>query len=83
QEGEDTDYLDDAPIDEASWFGSSESDRERFRRFRHALPERVNDIVRRHGFMKMGTDYAVPPDRNREMMAGYRRRLEGTGVRYV
>jgi len=36
----------------------------------------VNDTVRRHGTLKMGTDHAVPFDRNREMLAYYRRRLE-------
>src|SRR5262249_14798334 len=51
-------------------------DRERFRRFRHSLPELVNDTWRRLGAMKMNTDYAVPFARNREMLAFYRRRLE-------
>ncbi len=60
----------------ASWFAVSEADRERFRRFRHALPEAVNDTVRRHGFLKLGSDCAVPLERNREMMAYYRRRVE-------
>ena len=59
-----------------SWFALSAADRERFRRFRHALPELVNDTVRRNGTLKMGTDYAVPVARNREMLAYYRRRLE-------
>jgi FAD/FMN-containing dehydrogenase len=59
-----------------SWFAVSAADRERFRRFRHALPELVNDTVRREGTLKMGTDYAVPLAANREMLAYYRRRLE-------
>jgi FAD/FMN-containing dehydrogenase len=59
-----------------SWLALSAADRERFRRFRHALPELVNDTVRRNGTLKMGTDYAVPLVRNREMLAYYRRRLE-------
>jgi FAD/FMN-containing dehydrogenase len=59
-----------------SWFAISAADRERFRRFRHALPELVNDTVRRAGALKMNTDYAVPLDKNREMLAFYRRRLE-------
>lgn len=64
-----------------SWFGETALERERFRRFRHALPERVNDQVRRNGFLKLGTDYAVPPARNREMMAAYRALLpEGSVV---
>lgn len=59
-----------------SWLAESDADRERFRRFRHALPELVNDTCRRNGTLKMGTDYAVPIARNREMLAYYRRRLE-------
>ena len=59
-----------------SWFATMAADRERFRRFRHALPELVNAAVRRNGFMKLGSDYAVPIARNREMLAEYRRRLE-------
>jgi FAD/FMN-containing dehydrogenase len=58
------------------WFAFTSGDRERFRRFRHSVPERVNDIVRRNGFMKLGSDYAVPLEKNREMLAFYRRRLE-------
>lgn len=61
---------------EASWFGTSPADRERFRRFRHALPEMVNETVRRNGFLKIGSDYAVPLDRNREMLAYYRSCLD-------
>lgn len=44
--------------------------------FRHALPELVNDTVRRAGALKMHTDYAVPLARNRAMLAYYRTRLE-------
>jgi FAD/FMN-containing dehydrogenase len=59
-----------------SWFAVNAGDRERFRRLRHSLPELVNATVLQRGFLKMGTDYAVPLDRNREMLACYRRRLE-------
>jgi FAD/FMN-containing dehydrogenase len=64
-----------ALVDE-SWFALSAADRERFRRFRHGLPELVNDTVRRRGFLKMASDYAVPLERNREMMAYYVAHLE-------
>ena len=63
-------------FEEESWFALSAADRERFRQFRHALPELVNDTVRRAGALKMNTDYAVPLARNREMLAYYRRGLE-------
>jgi FAD/FMN-containing dehydrogenase len=59
-----------------SWVALSAADRERFRRFRHSLPEIVNDAVRRNGALKMNTDYAVPFARNREMLAFYRQRAE-------
>jgi FAD/FMN-containing dehydrogenase len=61
---------------EASWFGLEAKDRERFRAFRHAFPEAVVETNRRRGFMNMGTDYAVPLDRDREMLRYYRERLE-------
>ena len=61
---------------EESWFALSAADRERFRQFRHTLPELVNDAVRRSGALKMNTDYAVPLARNREMLAYYRGRLQ-------
>jgi FAD/FMN-containing dehydrogenase len=36
----------------------------------------VNATVLERGFMKMGTDYAVPLDQNRAMLRYYRERLE-------
>lgn len=60
---------------EESWFAANAADRERFRKFRHAVPEMVNDIVRKNGCLKMGSDFAVPPARNREMLKYYRDRL--------
>ncbi len=63
-------------LTESSWFALTAKDRERFRAFRHAFPEVVLATVRQRGFMNMGTDYAVPIDRNREMMAYYRERLD-------
>ena len=74
-EGADVDaWLDRIPEDD-SWFALSDQDRERFRRFRHALPEMVNETMRRRGFLKLGSDFAVPLDRNREMLAFYHQQL--------
>ncbi len=72
----DSDFLEIFAGMEASWFATSAADRERFRRFRHALPEAVNDLVRRRGLTKMGSDFAVPVARDREMLRVYRERLE-------
>lgn len=60
---------------EASWFATSATDRERFRRFRHAVPEAVNDLLRRNNLTKMGSDFAVPVARNRDMLRVYRETL--------
>jgi len=74
QENGDIDFwADNAPED--SWFADNDKDRERFRRFRHALPELVNDTVRRRGFLKLNSDYAVPLHRSRDMLACYHARL--------
>jgi FAD/FMN-containing dehydrogenase len=71
-------------LGEDSWFALSATDRERFRRFRHTLPELVNETVRRNGCIKMNTDFAVPLSKNREMLSYYRRRLEAEYAgRYV
>ena len=63
-------------LSDDSWFAVTTADRERFRKFRHALPELVNATVIQGGFQKAGTDYAVPVHRNREMLTYYRRRLQ-------
>ncbi len=65
----------DALFDD-SWFGSGAADRERFRKFRHSLPERVNDAVRRNGALKLGTDFAVSIERHRDMLKIYREGCE-------
>ena len=61
---------------EDSWFASADRERERFRQFRHGLPEAVNNTIRQRGLQKMGTDFAVPIRENTAMMAFYRLRLE-------
>lgn len=76
REGEDIEWMGDDAGMEDSWFATGAADRERFRRFRHALPEAVNDLVRRRGLTKMGSDFAVPISRNREMLRIYRETLD-------
>ncbi len=68
---------------EDSWFAETDQDRERFRRFRHSLPELVNDTVRRRGFLKVNSDYAVPLDANQEMLGYYHGRLMAESLDYV
>src|ERR1700722_424194 len=71
-------------LENDSWFAMSAADRERFRVFRHTLPERVNARIRRSGFMKLSTDYAVPLDKNREILATYQKKLhQAVGDNFV
>ena len=62
-------------LEEDSWFGFSNADRDRFLEFRHALPAMVVEIARRNG-AKFGTDFAVPLDRNRDLYSYYRQRCD-------
>lgn len=71
-------------LENDSWFALSAADRERFRVFRHTLPERVNARIRRSGFMKLSTDYAVPLEKNREILRTYKAKLRhAVGEDYV
>lgn len=68
--------LETGAMEEQSWFGSSDFDRERFRKFRHALPETALAISQRNAFPTLGTDFSVPVEKNREMFAFYREHME-------
>jgi FAD/FMN-containing dehydrogenase len=71
-------------LEDESWFGSSAADRERFRQFRHRLPERIHERLRRGGFVVLATDYAVPLERNRDILSIYRSVLgKNFGDRFV
>ena len=71
-------------LEDESWFGSSAGDREKFRQFRHRLPERIHEQQRRGGFVVLATDYAVPLERSRDILSIYRRVLsQNFGDRFV
>ncbi|MBM3802322.1 MAG: FAD-binding oxidoreductase [Acidimicrobiia bacterium] len=81
-EGQDIDAWGDrlaqgGALEEESWFGTSDADRERFRRFRHALPETVLEIALRNAFPSfLGSDFSVPIEKNREMLVFYRENMD-------
>jgi D-lactate dehydrogenase (cytochrome) len=63
-------------------------DKERFRVFRHSLPESINETIaqvktQHPEVTKLGMDFAVPLDRVREMVALYHEKLDGLGLEYV
>ncbi len=73
---------------EDSWAGFDEESRERMKRFRHALPERINSIIGRRqrgmpGLTKVSTDMAVPDEALPAMLETYRGALAGAGLEHA
>jgi len=66
---------------ERSWAGYESRELDRFKVFRHMVPETINSIIAERkkqypGIHKMGTDMAVPDGHMREMWDLYRSRCE-------
>jgi len=71
-----------APL-ESVWFATTGREQEAFRDFRHRLPERVNEIVKRNRLPKVGTDIAVPERAFKSMMQAYDEEFGPCGVDYL
>ncbi|MCX5778131.1 MAG: FAD-binding oxidoreductase [Elusimicrobia bacterium] len=70
-------------IMDAIWFSANAREQEIFREFRHALPEKVNQIVKQNRLPKVGTDIAVPPESFIDMMHAYHEAFEASGMQYL
>jgi D-lactate dehydrogenase (cytochrome) len=66
-----------------SWFATNDQDREKMRKFRHALPLSCNERFAKYGFKKVSTDMAVPVDRFRGFLRFYEEILGPCGIDYV
>jgi D-lactate dehydrogenase (cytochrome) len=71
-----------------SWAGYEQRDLERFKEFRHLLPETTNTIIAERKkkipeLYKLGTDFAVPDEALEEIWAFYKSKLEGAGLEWV
>jgi len=71
-----------------SWAGYERGDLERFKNFRHVLPETVNSIIAERKkkipeLYKLGTDLAVPDYALEEIWAFYKSRLAKSGLEWV
>ena len=71
-----------AAIDD-TWVAMNEKESDEFTKFRYAIPESVNDIIRRNGFQKISTDIAVPDDKFFEMMSYYTQVFIGVELDHV
>jgi D-lactate dehydrogenase (cytochrome) len=73
---------------DATWMADTAHDLERFKAFRHAIPEAVNlqiDVRRKTepALTKLGTDLSVPDGRLEEVMRLYRDDLAQSGLEHV
>ena len=68
---------------ENTWVAMTEERCEKFSEFRYAIPESVNEIVKRNGFRKLSTDIAVPEHKFLEMMNFYTETLKTEKIEHV
>lgn len=64
------------------WFGQTKKDLEFYHDLRHALPEKINELVKKHRHIKLSSDIAVPKDKFLEMMEFYKNSFIRSGIRY-
>jgi D-lactate dehydrogenase (cytochrome) len=62
------------------WFASDLSELDRFRLFRHAVPEHVNEIVKKSKMPKVGTDFAVPEGKLPGIVNFCKKKFEASGI---
>jgi len=76
-----TELMESLGIDTSKvWFASNEAEQEKFRDFRHRIPERVNERVRKNKIPKVGTDFAVPEGKLKEIIDFCDKEFEASGL---
>lgn len=71
-----------ASVDD-TWVAMTEKETAEFNSFRYAMPEAVNDTIRRNGRQKLSTDIAVPDNHFLEMMRFYSHSLKDARIENV
>ncbi|MFA6548870.1 MAG: FAD-binding oxidoreductase [Candidatus Margulisiibacteriota bacterium] len=61
------------------WVGMDDAQKEELAKFRHAVPEHINEIFKQHHSIKLATDIAVPADKFKEMFHYYNNELSTFG----
>jgi D-lactate dehydrogenase (cytochrome) len=64
------------------WLGLSASQHELFKQIRHALPEGINEIIKKNKFPKVSLEPAVPDNKLGEMLRYYSSEFTKTSLRY-
>ena len=68
---------------ELTWVAMNEKEAERFTSLRYAIPESLNEIIKKNGFRKFSTDIAVPSGKLLEMMNFYVDTFKRESLNYV
>ena len=73
---------------DTAWTALSPEETEKLKKFRHALPETINQRIGERaatcpGLTKLGTDFAVPDQYLAELFQLYRRTLDETKLEYL
>lgn len=66
-----------------SWFATNETDQDKLREFRHALPVLMNEWFARHKQRKVSTDMSVSDAEFPGMLRFYQETLRPSGLRYT
>lgn len=65
------------------WAAMTEKERKEFQYLRHAVPEMINEKVRRNKMPKLSTDLAVPDNKFMEMFYFYKECAKNCGMDYL
>ncbi|MHA1302933.1 MAG: FAD-binding oxidoreductase [Candidatus Heimdallarchaeaceae archaeon] len=70
------------------WCAETEQEQENFHKFRHAVPEIVNNLIAKRkndypGLHKLGTDMSVSDEHLKNIMNFYHEKLHETGLEYA
>ncbi|MCL2389441.1 MAG: FAD-binding oxidoreductase, partial [Elusimicrobia bacterium] len=65
------------------WFATNPKEQENLKKFRHRIPERVNELVRANKIPKVGTDCAVPQEKLGEYVDFCDTILKESGIFYL
>ena len=63
------------------WVGMDDAQKEELAKFRHAIPEHINEIFKQHHSIKLATDIAVPADKFKEMFDYYKSQLQTSNLK--
>ncbi len=66
--------------DDCVWAGQNAKEISLFKKMRHYVPEKMNELVRQRNMSKVSTDLAVPTDSFPAMLKGYEDLLSSSGM---